>query len=265
MDHGKELMPVKLALPVSKREWVHTPPALVNNKNNLRYVLSLPNKLNLIVDTYKNDEKLQLRVMPSNELRYLRMHHTSNINDSTAYSCMVKNPKELLRAMLRFVTIPEEKVKQLESRVGLKLEDERLAYLRPYLSTEPIYCGSLVTYMFELPNGYTAFIKANGNGTFNVSAQLDDGRGSVDLGLLLFKREGLRNVLYVDNNFAIKVLNSIYHLPKPEKTTTLFDEIKDEYWNSLDEKLDNDESIENESFEGFVKNRMDTQIRTFFN
>lgn len=262
MNEIAVVRPRKLALPEAYRPMVKMAPVLANSGYSLRYTLELDNGLNILVDTFE-DNRIEFRAMPNKEMRYIRMHKSVDINNPDSYVCKVKNPKEFLRAVLRFTQLPQKKVEQLDRAVGLKVEDSRLAFLRPFLATEPTYCDGKTTYMFEFPNGYTPIVKSHEDGTFDLSVQVDDGRGPVDLfdlGMSLWKKRGMKKLIALDNEFTMINLYKIFNLPKVEVKSTIFDDMTKEYWDVLDRKLDKGETITHTDFAGYVKERVDSNI-----
>lgn len=263
MNEIAVVRPKKLALPEAYRPMVKMAPVLANEGKSLRYTLELDNGLNILVDTFE-DSRIEFRAMPNKEMRYIRMHKSVDINNPDSYVCKVKNPKEFLRAVLRFTQLPQKKVEQLDRMVGLKIEDSRLAFLRPFLATEPIYCKGDMTYMFEFPNGYTPIIKSHEDGTFDLSVQVDDGKGPIDLfdlGMSLWKKRGMKKLIALDNEFTMINLYKIFQLPKVEVKSTIFDEMTADYWKELDDKIDKGETITHTDFAGYATKRVDSNIR----
>ena len=255
--------PKKLALPAEYREMVNMAPVLANEGKSIRYTLNLANGLNVLVDTYA-DERLEFRVMPEKETRYIRIHKTNNVNDPKSYVCKVRNPLEFVRMLGRFVNIPREKVQQLDYNAGLRVEDERLAFLRPFLSTEPIYStNGAVKYIFEFPNGFTPVVRANGNGTFNLMVLVNNGRGPVDffdLGTGLWRQKGIKKLIAIDNEFTMVVLYKIFGLPKHEVRDSVMEEVSKEALADLEENIEKGTMGKVKGVEGILKERMDNAL-----
>lgn len=261
MNELANTAPQRLALPVSYRSLVNTAPVLVNNGQKRRYTMKLPNGLFIMVDTFK-DERIEFRAMPSSEARYIRMHNSLDVNDSSSYVCRVTSPQEFLRALLKFSQISPERVNGLNRNIGLHINSEEAEYLRPFLSTDPIYCGKMTTYVFEFPNGYTVIVKHNNNGTFDATLQRDDGLGMIEFNKVLpmFKhRQGMTRLVGMPNDMTINVLMQLSKLPEPEPEPTYWDIMTKRYWDELDET--EEYLTKGTDFKGFISKEFDKNAK----